>query len=185
MLSKHQKEYYKANASYQLYKDQLTIDESPRLAGDGISLEVKCKHCGEYFIPTNTSVMSRTGALNGYRTGENNLYCSDECRQACPVYGKRDWPSENAKEPNRDPAYQAQLREMALERDDYTCQVCGATGVDLICHHIKPINESPIEAFDLDNTITVCKECEKEVVHKIPGCGYYELRCGIDQKLRK
>jgi hypothetical protein len=84
------KEYRQLNAKYEIYKDQLTIDEDPRLAENDISIEVKCKNCKEYFIPTNQQVSSRIQSLNGTQLGEHSLYCSEECKQACPVYYKQD-----------------------------------------------------------------------------------------------
>lgn len=47
---------------------------------------------------------------------------------------------------------------------------------ELHCHHIWPLNESPITSADIDECITLCKECHK-LKHKIPNCGYNELKC--------
>jgi len=64
-----------------------------------------------------------------------------------------------------------------LERDNYTCQKCNAyDNIELHCHHILLLNESPIESAGIDNCITLCKECYKKA-HKIPDCGYHELKC--------
>jgi len=46
----------------------------------------------------------------------------------------------------------------------------------LHCHHIDPVSQNPIESADIDNCITLCKECHKEV-HKKDDCKYHELRC--------
>ena len=73
---KYRKIYLKSNAKYELYKDKLTIDEDPRLSKDGISLEVKCRYCGKYFIPTNSQTSNRIGALN-CNGGDKGLYCSE------------------------------------------------------------------------------------------------------------
>jgi len=61
------------------------------------------------------------------------------------------------------------------------CKKCGATQEDapLHCHHIEGYAQNPRLGNDVDNTITLCKECHKKV-HKLPGCGYYELRCNRD-----
>ena len=63
-----------------------------------------------------------------------------------------------------------------LERDNYTCLVCGKRGIKLDIHHIKPlsliIEENGItniedsidchELWDIDNGQTLCKCCHKE-----------------------
>ena len=77
----------KSSAKYETYKDKLTIDESPRLHKDGISLEVKCRYCGKYFIPTNTEIRNRIKMFKK-NEGECSLYCSYGCKEECPVFNK-------------------------------------------------------------------------------------------------
>jgi formylmethanofuran dehydrogenase subunit E len=87
-IKEQKKEWYKNNAKYETYKDKLTIDEDSRLSEDGISIEVKCRYCGKYFIPTNQQVRNRIQALSGTSAGEHSLYCSDGCKQECPIYNQ-------------------------------------------------------------------------------------------------
>lgn len=170
------KVYQKSRAKYELYYEFLTFDESPRIASDGISLEVKCRYCGKYFIPSRRSVKHRIDALNKMSGSENSLYCSEYCKKACPIHGQIKYPKTYKKATSRE--VQPQLRQIVLERDNYTCQKCGKTTAEaeLHCHHIRPLNESPIESADMGNCIILCKSCHKEA-HKLPGCNYYELRC--------
>ena len=49
--------------------------------------------------------------------------------------------------------------------------------IELHCHHVLPINESPVESADKDNCITVCKQCHLEIHQTVSGCGYGELKC--------
>jgi len=67
---------------------------------------------------------------------------------------------------------------MRFAIDDYQCQRCEATQKDsqLHCHHITGVVQNPIESADIDNTITLCKDCHR-FVHSQPGCKYHELRC--------
>lgn len=50
-------------------------------------------------------------------------------------------------------------RAMVFERDCYTCQDCGKSGIYLMAHHKKPWSEYPELRYELTNGITYCKEC--------------------------
>lgn len=50
-------------------------------------------------------------------------------------------------------------------RDAFTCVVCGQVGGKLEAHHIKSWAQYPELRFCLDNGVTVCKDCHKEVLH--------------------
>ncbi len=55
---------------------------------------------------------------------------------------------------------------MVFEEDNYTCLFCGNSKLnnielELHCHHIIPYTKDQIQDCDLDNAITVCKECHK------------------------
>jgi len=62
------------------------------------------------------------------------------------------------------------VRKRALERDDFSCLVCG--GKDVEVHHIIPPNKFtfPESADNLDNLTTLCKKCH----YAIHG-GHFEL----------
>lgn len=55
-------------------------------------------------------------------------------------------------------------RNDVYKRDNYTCQVCGARNgkgkrIDHNAHHLDGWNWCEEKRFDLDNGITLCKEC--------------------------
>lgn len=61
-----------------------------------------------------------------------------------------------------------QVRLLALRRDNYTCQHCGATRTSLHVHHIIPREQGGTD--ELDNLITLCARCHNKV-HKSPPMG--------------
>lgn len=50
-------------------------------------------------------------------------------------------------------------RRAVLERDNYTCQMCGRKYSKLNAHHKIPFSESRLNRLDLDNGITLCVDC--------------------------
>ena len=56
-------------------------------------------------------------------------------------------------------------RKAVYDRDGYTCQCCGKVGGRLNAHHIKSFAEYPELRFDVDNGITLCDRCHRNI-HK-------------------
>ena len=55
-------------------------------------------------------------------------------------------------------------RKAVYKRDEYECVECGKTG-NLEAHHIKPFSKYPDLRMDIDNGITLCPKCHKQI-HK-------------------
>ena len=55
-------------------------------------------------------------------------------------------------------------RHSVFSRDEYTCQICGSRG-DIQAHHIKRWANHPELRYDINNGVTLCKKCHKEL-HK-------------------
>lgn len=54
-----------------------------------------------------------------------------------------------------------QWRINVFKRDGFKCQVCNEIGGKLEAHHIKSFSEYPELRFEINNGITLCKECHK------------------------
>jgi len=150
-------------------------DEVRRCPDNENILEVKCTYCGKWHIPEWYALNNRASRID---KDFSKIYCSQECKDNCPTYsisGARI--NEKSLEHNSSREVQAQLRKLVLERDNWTCQKCGQHGGSLHCHHIDPVINNPIESADINNCITLCKDCHKYIHMTIDGCGYAQLRC--------
>jgi 5-methylcytosine-specific restriction enzyme A len=164
--------YSKKIPTYDGYVSRLEpYEQCKRNNDDPNVLEVKCTYCGKWYTPTIHSIVHRIYQGINYND-ILRLYCSKSCKQECPLYRQQKQYKGNQGYYSRE--VQPQLRQMVFERDNCTCQKCGNIE-SLHCHHIDPVVNNPIESADINNCITLCKDCHKEV-HQQSGCGYVELR---------
>ena len=162
----------KAN-KYELYADRLLGVECRRNKEDNNILEVKCMYCGKWYIPSIKSVQYKINAIEGKSRGELNLYCSDECKKACPTFNQTLYPKDFKLNTSRE--VQPALRKLVLKRDNYTCQKCDTTDKELHCHHYEGIEVNPVESADIDMCITLCKDCHNKI-HKEDKCGIKDYK---------
>lgn len=52
-----------------------------------------------------------------------------------------------------------------FRRDQYTCQICGEVGGTLNAHHIRKFSKYIEHRFELNNGITLCKNCHYKMVN--------------------
>lgn len=136
-------------------------------------LEIKCSLCGKWHIPSLKHLKSILSSFN--RIGTHlNLYCSDECKEACPVYRQRIFPKGFKVNDYRNEILDPDLRLLVFNRDSYQCQKCGVSE-DLHVHHIEGVAQNPMLANDIENCITVCHSCHAEI-HSRPGCTYFDYQ---------
>lgn len=99
----------------------------------------------------------------------NHSYCSKECAdRGTSIYTKDRNIVRNKYKKYYGENWLSQ-RNMARERDFYTCQICGITedeyGMQLSVHHVKPflLCSSYIEANMLENLLSLCEPCHRKV----------------------
>ena len=56
-------------------------------------------------------------------------------------------------------------KNAVLERDDYTCQICGSKG-SVHAHHIKSYTKYPDLRYEVGNGVTLCVECHRKMHHR-------------------
>lgn len=150
---------------YDNFVNILTIEEKPeRDIIDGNILTVLCSYCGKRFIPSLVAVKERVRSLNGTNYGENRLYCSEKCKNDCPVFRKKIYSNNHPRQKTYTEEEYQTFREAVLERDNYKCQYCGELAEYV--HHERPQKLEPFFALDPDLAWSVCKKCHYKYGHK-------------------
>jgi 5-methylcytosine-specific restriction endonuclease McrA len=122
------------------------------------------KELGGWFTPTGSQFHERIRALEIEGLDNDRFYCSDECKNTCPIYRLHYDPNkEETNKPYTASEYQ-QFREFVLKRDNYECQYCGEKATDV--HHERPQKLEPFFALDPDLAWSVCKKCHNYYGHK-------------------
>jgi len=124
-----------------------------------------------WFTPTRGQLGHRIDALENPRGfGESNFYCSQYCKDICPIYYSHGTDlSKNTEKPYIQAQYNTFIKEV-LERqrirDKYnSCEKCESTE-NLHVHHEKPVKTHPHLALDPDNGIVLCQKCHYKYGHK-------------------
>lgn len=178
-------------AEYEKYYNKICIYDEVRRDPQNLNLlQIRCAYCGKWFNPTRTQVQQRIKYINGknqitkdgrIRThGESKFYCSKECKNSCPAFHKKEWFEGKCPTHKYETEVNSEFRKMIFQEDNYTCLFCGTSKNDnpnliLHCHHILPKASNPINSCDIDNAITVCKECHIWIHTHIEECKYHKI----------
>lgn len=143
------------------HEPDISGEEHPRWKGG--KRELSCTGCG-----------SRVDRHPWNITSEH-VFCSSDCRndwlsEAFSGDGHPNW--KGGGEANYEPGWR-RVRERALERDGYTCVVCGTSSEELgwnpDVHHIVPVRrfvETPVttvrDAHYLENLVSLCIDCHRK-----------------------
>lgn len=144
------------------YLKKLADEIGYRFPQNGIDIQGKlcmCTLCGTYFRRPPSKAKDHK-ALFCSRTCKDYYYRGQQHHswKTGTTNTFSQWISNQA-------GYTA-WQKAVFERDNYTCQITGATGVKLHAHHIKPKAEFQHMALDVDNGITVSEDAHI-LIHKL------------------
>lgn len=125
------------------------------------SAGVYCLDCAfKSGIITEREYISHFYGFEGGRAAihNGNIFISDRENTVFP------W-ERTKKQQRKSPEY-IEWRRSVFARDGYRCAVCGQVGGKLNAHHIKPFAKYPDLRLELDNGITLCEKCHREVHRK-------------------
>lgn len=178
---------------YDTYIQQISWCEKTRRNPENLDwLQIKCVYCGKWFMPKTTDVKNRITFLNGNKTSECRFYCSEVCKQACPIYNKYKYPkgfkrtndeiTENSGHEGNNIWRQEVIKRNIEEYGQLQCEICGNTNEnELSIHHEKPRKTHPEMSLDPDNGWVLCSfgkgnNCHLKYGHPIgTGCSTTEL----------
>ena len=103
--------------------------------------------------------------IRGIEKIENDgsyFYCSQKCKEICPLYNLKGDPFENNESPYTQEEYQI-FRIFVLERDNYNCQYCDEPATYV--HHERPQKLEPFFSLDPDYAWSCCRKCHYEKGH--------------------
>ena len=137
-----------------------------------IKIQVRCKFCKKWFTPKPQSLYSRIYALEKENGNDGlYLYCSDDCKNKCPLYRFNPKTLTNIK---HEYSYDINFIKEVLKRQKdelgyNECENCGLN-IHLQIHHEKPQKTHPHLALDPDNGIILCgslgNNCHLKIGHK-------------------
>ena len=160
---------------YDTYAHQLEwCEEVRRNEKDPIVLEVRCAYnkCRKWYIPTLNNVSNRIQAINGKKRGEHRFYCSEKCKDKCPIYGmrpeyliNRDRNKFNGIINCMSSTHELSIwKKEVLKRVGNQCEMCGSIK-NINVHHEYPQKTHQIFSLDPDNGIVLCKKCHYKYGH--------------------
>ena len=117
-----------------------------------------------WFTPTRIQLAERIRQIESKNgNGGSYFYCSQYCKDTCPLYQLHGDPLKNTNIPYTYQEHQL-WRQVILKEDKGLCYFCGKPATDV--HHIKPVKTHPHLALDPDNGISFCEECHYKIGHK-------------------
>lgn len=134
-------------------------------AADEVKEKIKTHYMDNYGVTHNMQipeVQAKSKETCMERYGVENYALSSEFRESMTGENSPVWKGGSLAREGQNQRYGAegvQWRKAVYQRDDYTCQKCHQRSTFLNAHHICNYADYPEMRFDIDNGITLCKEC--------------------------
>ena len=145
------------------------IGVEARLNND--NLEVKCYNCDKWHIQSLKKSLKKINAANGKRSGECNLYCSDECKNNCPVFNHKSKSIDPRSKLFIDKTEQELtrlcqnniLKQIQCDEKGYNyCEKCGDI-IDVELHHTHEVSKYGVGSINSSGHILLCAGCHTEL----------------------
>lgn len=126
-------------------------------------------------IELDCPICKKTFKVHPYRMKScNSITCSVSCASKLQLLDKKNHPmyNENITDDERIDRRKlkenVQWRNSVLEKDVYTCDICGSYGGKLNAHHLNGYHWDKENRLNVNNGITLCSDCHKDF-HKTYG----------------
>lgn len=129
---------------------------------DSKKVKCTCKNCGINYVTTRTrGVTFCSKKCDGlFRVGKKRPAKVGEAISKGKLKGKQPANTRVI----RKTAKYYRFRDAIFSRDEKTCQICEKQGTDV--HHIIEMSKDKTKHFDIENGVTLCKECHDIKVSK-------------------
>jgi len=124
------------------------------------------KEQGGWFTPERHFIFNRARTVEFY-DDVSYLYCSTQCKEECPLYGKTisQLIKENTIKEDLYTSEEYQTwRTTVLERAEYLCEYCEEPANHV--HHSRPQKLEPGFVLDPDFGVACCESCHYKYGHK-------------------
>ncbi len=122
------------------------------------------KEKGGWFTPTYIQLYERIRHLEkDYVNDGCYLYCSQYCKDTCPLYNLYSDPYRDTGKPYTSGELDV-FNKHILKRDNEICYYCSDHHATIV-HHLRPQKLEPFFALDPDYAISVCKKCHYKYGH--------------------
>lgn len=114
----------------------------------------------------------KTGIIPDHKKGDSqNTTITIICAQfICPSFRRvsKNWKFDITPEHRKERTKKSyfEWRRKVFERDGFTCAICKKVGGRLNAHHIKRFSKYKSLRTDLNNGITLCEKCHRELHRK-------------------
>lgn len=156
--------YYNKNKKKDVYirgaKFRVNVNDLP--VGSNYRVECECEVCkGHSSMSWQTYMECNHDGKTYCKHCASKFFLSGE-NSPCWKFDKTD---EERKNDRSYPEYNIFIKSV-LARDNYTCQCCNKSGIELVVHHLDGYNWCKEKRTDVTNGITLCSECHKNYHQK-------------------